>query len=358
LVDLFCGSGGFTSGVKLAAEALGMDVHVLLAVDTDPEALKIYAQNHSPRLISTRSVVDMVDYQVLQRDGEWSYFYDPDLHDGDLSTLSGTVDLVVGGPPCQGHSNLNNHTRRDDGRNSLYPAAVSVGIALGAEGMLIENVQAVLRDAHQSIPKSRDLLARYGWQVDEAVLNAITIGWPQNRKRHFLSARRSGQVLPLSWVAHALQEDARPVSWAIDDLEQIEGGALIDTTPTLSRENVERIDYLFENDAYDLPNAVRPLKHRNGHTYPSSYGRLRWNEPSGTITTGFMTPGRGRFVHPRRRRPITPHEAARLQGFPDTYQFELQETATTRRSLGKWIGDAVPPPLGYAAAFSVLAGWC
>ena len=87
----------------------------------------------------------------------------------------------------------------------------------------------------------------------------------------------------------------------------------------------------------------------------SVYGRLKPESPAPTITTGFMTPGRGRFIHPTERRTLSPLEAARLQGFPDTYDFrDPAGGPPSSLKLAKWIGDAVPMPLGYAAALSAL----
>ena len=358
LVDLFCGSGGFSTGFRMAAGALGMDVSVALAVDTDKSALDVYKRNHDPQNISTRSVADLVDCQLISEANSWKFYYPPELVDDELKNLKGKVDIVIGGPPCQGHSSLNNHTRRDDGRNALYPLAVSLAIALDCQAMVIENVQAVLHDVHQSVPKSCDLLHSKGWSVDDQVMKAQELGWPQTRKRHFLTANKVNTLVNLNDIRKQFLSQVRPLSWAIDDLEQIDSDALIDAHSNLSPANIERVEFLFDNDLYELPNAVRPLKHQDGHTYPSSYGRLKWDEPAGTITTGFMTPGRGRFIHPRQRRPITAHEAARLQGFPDSYEFELDLVPPSKTALSKWIGDAVPIPLGYAVAFGVLAGFC
>jgi DNA (cytosine-5)-methyltransferase 1 len=89
--------------------------------------------------------------------------------------------------------------------------------------------------------------------------------------------------------------------------------------------------------------------------YPSVYGRLWWHKPSQTITTGFLTPGRGRYIHPLRPRVIMPHEAARIQSFPDTFSFVVDpSTPPSRTGLQKWIGDAVPPLLGYAATLPLM----
>ena len=82
---------------------------------------------------------------------------------------------------------------------------------------------------------------------------------------------------------------------------------------------------------------------------------MRWDKPAPTITGGFQTPGRGRFIHPKRRRVLTPHEAARVQGFPDLFDFVSPLGDRLSRSyLSKWIGDAVPSILGTAAVVSAL----
>ena len=111
---------------------------------------------------------------------------------------------------------------------------------------------------------------------------------------------------------------------------------------------------LVENDEYDLPNHLRPDCHKNGHTYPAVYGRMRWDQPSHTITAGFTSNGQGRFTHPDAfpGRTITPHEAARIQTFPDWFDF-----ATSKRgTLKKAIGNAVPPLLAMYVAEVALNG--
>ena len=112
------------------------------------------------------------------------------------------------------------------------------------------------------------------------------------------------------------------------------------TPSRMTPRNRKRVEYLFKHDVYNLPNKQRPPCHKNGHSYISMYGRLHWDQPAQTITTGFGCMGQGRFVHPTRPRVITPHEAARIQGFPDFFDFSA---ASTRRSLQDLIGNAVPP---------------
>jgi len=354
IVDLFCGSGGFSNGLRMAANAFGLEIDIKFAVDTDEAALAIYRQNHKPEVTVGRSVKDILDSQVIFKDGIASFYYDPVLVRDELEQFVGNVDLVVAGPPCQGHSNLNNHTRRDDVRNALYPTAAEIAIAVAAKGVLIENVPAVLHDKYESVQVTRELLGELKWSIDDSVVDATSVGWPQTRKRHFLSATASGEVIAFEKVVSALSSKPRPLSWLLGDVLDVESPSFMDRVGRMSEENVERINYLFDEDLYSLPDHIRPKSHQSGHTYPSSYGRMRWDRPSGTITTGFMTPGRGRFVHPLRRRPITPREAARIQGFPDSYFFGSDDQPPSRSLLAKWIGDAVPGPLGYVAAMSIL----
>lgn len=338
----------------MAANAFGLEIDVKFAVDTDEAALGIYRKNHQPAVIVGRSVKDILDSQVIIKDGTASFYYEPVLVRDELEQFVGNIDLVVAGPPCQGHSNLNNHTRRDDVRNALYPTAAEIAIAVAAKGVLIENVPAVLHDKYQSVQVTRELLGELKWSIDDSVVDATSVGWPQTRKRHFLSATASGGVIAFKEVVNALSSKPRPVSWLLGDILDIESPSFMDRVGRMSEENVERINYLFDEDLYSLPDHIRPKSHQSGHTYPSSYGRMRWDRPSGTITTGFMTPGRGRFVHPLQRRPITPREAARIQGFPDSYLFGSDDQPPSRSLLAKWIGDAVPGPLGYVAAMSVI----
>jgi DNA (cytosine-5)-methyltransferase 1 len=105
------------------------------------------------------------------------------------------------------------------------------------------------------------------------------------------------------------QHPARSVRWAIADLDRSGSDGLFDSASTPNEENGQRIAWLFQHRAYDLPNFLRPECHRSSHSYNSVYGRLRWDEPAQTVTTGFGCIGQGRYVHPGRRRTITPHVA-------------------------------------------------
>lgn len=360
IVDLFCGAGGLGLGLSDALRACGFEPKIELAVDVDSDALAVYAHNLRPRRTWHGSVSSLVDFQVFGQGSSAEFAYEPAALNDILSELSGQVDVICAGPPCQGHSNLNNHSRREDPRNLLYLAVPAIAVAVGAPIVIIENVPDITSDRYGVVESAKSILQSAGYTLTEHVLNASLLGCAQTRRRYFLLASKDAGIVQLMDVAQTLHKPPVTLEWAIRDLAD-EPPINVFTQPALlSAENQRRIDYLFDMDAYDLPNEIRPDCHKDGdHSYGAVYGRLRWDKPSGTITTGFMTPGRGRFTHPARRRGLTAHEGARLQGFPDTFQFMLPETAPpSRKLLGKWIGDAVPPVMGYAAgvcAATVLA---
>lgn len=357
-VDFFCGSGGLSLGAARAIEACGMNHVPLAAIDVDTDALAVYARNFRPQAALPTNAASVVDYHVYGRGDEAELAYDPELVDGRLEALVGKVDLVLAGPPCQGHSNLNNHTRRSDPRNMLYVSVAATAIALRTRALVIENVPDVLADKTNVVGAATRILRSVGYSVSSAVLSATELGGAQTRKRHFLVATKGrSDHVGVGDIAGMLRQPPMTLQEVIGDLEVSQYRSFMDDAPALSPENRSRIDYLFDHDLYDLPDQERPDCHKNGHTYPSVYGRLSWDKPSQTITTGFMTPGRGRYIHPSQRRVLTAREAARIQGFPDTYDFTVDGTAPSKKALTKWIGDAVPCWLGYTAVLSALSSY-
>jgi DNA (cytosine-5)-methyltransferase 1 len=190
------------------------------------------------------------------------------------------------------------------------------------------------------------------------------LGLAQTRNRHFQIAIKTShknieqirkQVYGLLCV-----DNVRTVDWAIKDLMGKENETLFDTPSELSEENRKRIDDMFERNLQEISKEMRPKSHREMEqlSYQSVYGKLWANRPAGTITTGFYTPGRGRFIHPHCKRTITAHEAARIQGFPDSFEFMLANgTLPNRATLSKTIGDAVPPVFGFAAILCAMAAF-
>jgi DNA (cytosine-5)-methyltransferase 1 len=139
--------------------------------------------------------------------------------------------------------------------------------------------------------------------------------------------------------------------WAIGDLSRRSGKTFFDKASVPAPQTRRRIDWLFDNEAYELKNSQRPECQQGDHRYIGVYGRMRPSEPGPTITGGYDTMGRGRYVHPTRRRTITPHEAARIQFFPDWFDFGVVKA---RARLAQVIGNAVPPKLSYVFALEFM----
>ena len=355
-IDLFCGCGGLAAGVSQFASEVGVRIVTELAVDEDVGATAVYAANHETRLRRHDSVSSLVDFRVRGWGESAEFVFEPELIHPEIADVSLGADLLIAGPPCQGHSNLNNRTRRQDKRNLLYLTIPAFALAAKTRVAIIENVPEVEHDQNDVVGTARSLFANNGYKVETGVLDAAAMGWPQTRRRFFLIATLDSSPVPLRTVTTTLSEEhPRALSWALQDIIHCADEGPMDRLADLSLENRRRVDWLFENDEYDLADHVRPLSQMNGTTYRSVYGRMKRDAPAPTITTGFMTPGRGRFIHPTERRTLSPKEAARLQGFPDAYSFVTDSAnPPSRASLCKWIGDAVPMPLGYGAAVSAL----
>ncbi|WP_181170123.1 MULTISPECIES: DNA cytosine methyltransferase [unclassified Mesorhizobium] len=356
IVDAFCGSGGLGLGMALAAQAVNRAVEFPAIIDTDAAALEIHSYNMGAKRKIAASAASLVDFHVLGLGDNAQFGYEPETVHADLDNI-GSIDVFIAGPPCQGHSNLNNHTRRQDPRNDLYVTAVALGVALKAKAVIIENVPTVQNSHSDVVATAVGLLKSAGYSTSMGVIKADNLGAAQRRARHFLVASKEAPLNQdyLMTFSDALKSSSMPLSWAIGDLINLQSIELINSTPVVSSINAERINYLFDHNLYDLPDSQRPDCHKNGTSYTAVYGRMYWDRPAQTITTGFGTPGQGRYVHPIERRLITPREAARIQGFPDWFDFVPSGLAVKRKHLAKWIGDAVHPTLGYAVGLAALS---
>ncbi len=359
-IDLFSSVGGLSLGLEEAVKSLGFRPLPLLAVDVDEGALAIHKHNHGTKRVIHESVSSLVDFKVIGQGMNATLAYEPAVIGSQMEDLVGKVDVVLAGPPCQGHSTLNNYSRGDDPRNLLYLTVPAIAIALKAPVVIIENVPNVLNDVDNVVESTKEILVQNGYQVTGTVLAAHQLGWAQTRKRYFLVGTLGHSPIDLDIVRKYFAHQPLPVSWALDkfNVSTENEQHIMNQIAEMSPLNQTRIDWLFDNDVYELPNHIRPDCHKDGHTYPSVYGRMKWSEPAPTLTTGFVSPGRGRFIHPRERRVLTPREAARLQGFPNWFDFSPVTLAPSKRGqLAKWIGDAVPSILGYVAGFSGLINY-
>lgn len=339
VVDLFSGCGGLSLGILEGARRCSRGAYLALAVDNDPSALAVLSATFGGALGRT-ALADLS--RELASPGRPVARRERKLFD-----VAEGASVLVAGPPCQGHSALNNHTRHNDPRNDLYLSVARGAEILAPQAVVVENVRGVGRDRRGAMNACCKHLERLGYVVVGFAVDVCQIGVPQHRERHLLVATLDA---PFVWDAQVLEQ--RTVGWAIADLLDQEPDAQWDLPTAVSPASEARIDYLFEHDVYDLPNELRPRCHHSVHSYISMYGRLRWDAPAQTITSGFGTMGQGRFVHPLRRRTLTAHEAARLQFLPDFMAFS---TEPRRTALARMIGNAVPPRLGMAVATQLIA---
>ena len=337
VVDLFAGGGGLSLGIAEAARRVGRGTRIVAAIENDPQTADVYALNFPTAKLIRDDVGKIFDgapgRPVTRRES-------------DLRDQIGKVDVLLAGPPCQGHSDLNNHTRRQDPRNQLYVRVARAAEVLRPRAVLIENVPTVEHDVGRAVPVATKVLEKAGYRIAADVLDLVKLGVPQKRRRHLLVAVLDGGIDPwdvLSTTIACGRHSARTVEWAISDLQDVGAPSGWDSPTVASKENVERMQWLIDNDRYDLPNDRRPVCHHDEHSYVSMYGRLRWDAPAQTITTGYGSMGQGRYVHPASPRTITPHEAARLQTLPDFFDLGA---INSRRAWARVIGNAVPPLLG------------
>lgn len=334
VVDLFCGCGGLSVGVAEACRRSDRGTDVRLGVDIDETAVQVFAHAFPKADVEVSGVEALLDGELGRS---------PTSTESQFSDRVGTVDILVGGPPCQGHSDLNNHSRRDDPRNALYLRMARGADVLAARVVVVENVPAVVHDRDGVVTSSVEALRDSGYGVAQRLIDLVELGVPQRRRRHILLAIRDTSDLDAQELLEASSTTdvtGTTVRMAIEDLLQVEGSSPHDTASRASDVNRERMAWLHDNDEYDLPNALRPPCHRDkDHSYTSVYGRMRWDQPAQTITTGFTSMGQGRYVHPSMARTITPHEAARIQGLPDWLDLD----GISRRHVSKLIGNAVPP---------------
>lgn len=335
-VDLFAGCGGMTLGLAEAANRADLGLEIALAVDFDGAIALIYASNFPKARVETANVSDIFDGSlgrpITARETEW------------IERI-GPVSWLQGGPPCQGHSDLNNHTRRRDSRNEFYSRMARAAEILRPEVVVVENVPAVRNDRGRVVDRATRCLETAGYVVGERVLSFAEMGVPQARRRHTLLAVRDLDVNPEEVLDDLAGSRRRDLRWAIGDLEHISDPTPLDAPNRISQENQNRIDYLFESNLYNLPNERRPACHQGTHSYKSMYGRLRWDGQAQTITSGYGSMGQGRYVHPSQRRTLTPREAARLQFFPDWFDFTAGGVEMRRSVWATMIGNAVPPKM-------------
>jgi DNA (cytosine-5)-methyltransferase 1 len=225
-------------------------------------------------------------------------------------------------------------------------------LVLQPKAIMIENVVGALRSRSSVVQQVLEALKFQGFSVDCDFLDFLSVGVPQRRRRVIVVGSR--RPFPkIAEIQHKFLRPRRSLEWAIRDLEHDGGSSFFDSPARPNATTQERIHYLFDHNLYELPNALRPACHRDKkHSYDTVYGRLRWELPSQTITRGFYCMCMGRYVHPSCRRTLTAHEAARIQFFPDYFDFGPCSSRTKAANL---IGNAVPPKGAYVVGLELIS---
>lgn len=353
--DLFAGAGGFTVGFKQA----GYDA--IKAVEFDPSIANTYEMNNP----STTMIVD--DIKNVDRTNEFQY---------------NDVDIIVGGPPCQGFSMAGARNRdgfMGDPRNYLFKHYFNIVKKVKPKAFVLENVKGLLSMEKGAIFREikrifsdKSLLDGDYYNLYWRVAKAVEFGVPQKRERVIVIGVLNGDYTKKDFEniwentkkqileKHPTYFDRVTLRDAIGNMpEPTEDGVIEDPAPET---NYEKFLYK-EGKIYNhtkrhySEKVLARLAHINPgenftklnenirSVHSGSYGRMKWDEPTMTITTRFDTPSGGRFTLPDQDRTLTVREAARVQSFPDSYRFYGNKT-----SINKQVGNAVPPKLSYFLA--------
>lgn len=333
-IDLFCGAGGMTSGLV----ASGFEV--VGAVDNWAVAIETHRRNFDhPAIQSDITELD-ADTLLAELDA------DPAI----------AIDLVAGGPPCQGFS-IQRIGPDHDERNHLVLEFTRLAVDLAPRYVLMENVKGLLgRRGAPLLQECLRLLAEGGYEARVDVVDAADFGVPQRRRRAILSSWRNGEA-PLEQLS-TIPPLTRTTVWdALGDLPRPPIAAHMSPDPLhvesrMSKLNKQRLALIPAGGGFeDLPPHMRVACHRNGASkigHRNVYGRLAPDEPAATITARFDSFTRGKFAHPFEDRNITLREGARLQTFPDDFEF-----TGNREEIAAQIGNAVPPELAAFMADAV-----
>ena len=348
VADLFSGVGGLSYGFAARTE-----FDLVFANEIDPVIASAYSANH-PSVKMVNCDIAALTSEVL------------------AEAAPHGVDLVVGGPPCQSYSTLG--SRRMDARAMLFKEYRRVLSVLRPSMFVFENVTGLLSMDHGRLfPAVRREFEDEGYELLHRVVDAAQYGVPQHRERVLLVGVRNGirfrfpdpdhgsESVPYVTVADAFA-DLPPLHCGEGASEYASepcndflrfvragGGPLTEHhVPSCSAKLVRIMESLGDGQGKNcLPESIRP---KSG--FGNSYAKMWWGRPSPTVTRNFATPSSARCIHPRDSRPLTIREGARLQSFPDSYEF--------RGTDGKKrleIGNAVPPLLSLAIAREAAAAF-
>lgn len=345
ILDLFSGAGGFSLGFDMVD-----GFSTVLATDFDKNAIMTFQNNFKKTVCINGDICNNNIKNILIKQAK------------ELG-----VNMIIGGPPCQGFSLKGKNLGIYDKRNYLFLEYIAIVKSIQPQIFVIENVKNMISSSNGFFIKQIcDNFIALGYNVSYGILNSVNFGVPQTRERAIVIGTKGISPITVSNI-NKVEKNYVTVKDAISDLSYLESG-----------EGDEQLDYITEavseyqvkmrantkvlynhratnhsKIAIDKMKMIPPEgdksflpKELHGkQQFSTTWSRLIWNKPSPTIDTRFDTPSNGRNMHPYLNRSITPREAARLQSFPDDFIFYGNKT-----SVCKQIGNAVPPLMAKAIA--------
>lgn len=337
-VDLFCGAGGLTHGLLKAG------IPVRAGYDIDGTCRYPYEHNNKPATFFLKSVTEVTKEDLAAH-----------YPDGAIKILTGCAPCQTFSKYTQGSDNLDDPKwtlLREFGRlvTELKPDIVSMeNVPQLQEFPIFENFLNTLREEgfhFTEIPEER-------------IVFCPDYGMAQRRYRLVVVASRLGSI-SLIPKTHSPSK-YRTVRDVLSKLPELDAGGISEQDPLhrcsrLSDTNLKRIRISTPGGSWrEWPSELIADCHKkkSGKTYPSVYGRMKWDTPSPTMTTQFYGFGNGRFGHPDQDRAISLREGAILQSFPKSYQFVRPGDSYSFKGVGRLIGNAVPVRLGEIVGRSI-----
>lgn len=347
VLDLFCGAGGFSYGLHL-----NKHFATEVALDFNQAATTTFSNNFPLTKVFTGDITD------------------PEIRKCVIeASRAASVNMIIGGPPCQGFAMKGKKLGLEDPRNFLFLEYLKFVDELKPEVFVIENVRQLLSSSNgwfkdQIIERIQNM----GYRVSVGILNAKDFSVPQSRERAiFICSKAKDIPLPVGGGIKVTVRDA------ISDLAYLESGegtfemqyAKAPESVYQERSRCHPLGILYNHQATNhsilalkklamIPpekgKEYLPEEYRGKQQYNTTWCRLIWDEISPTIDTRFDTPSNGTNSHPVLNRSITPREAARIQSFGDDFVFW-----GSKCEICKQIGNAVPPLLGKAIADQIYA---
>lgn len=336
VIDLFCGIGGLSYGMKTAG------FNILAGFDLDHTCKYAYETNTGGKFIY-KDITAVTAEDIRPRYSK------------------GAIRILAGCAPCQPFSSyaFKNKDKDPNKYDLLYEFGRLVR-DVKPDIVTMENVPAIRKFKLKPVlPDFVSLLEKEGYHVWYDVVYCPDFGIPQTRKRLVLIASKLGDVEPL--VATHDKENYVTVRNTIENLPALDAGQVDPNDPlhrcsSLSELNLRRIRSTPEGGGWKSWSKELMLechKREGGKSFSSVYGRMKWDEPSPTMTTQCTGLGNGRFGHPEQDRAISIREAALLQTFPMDYVFFENESSVSLSKASRYIGNAVPPRLGEVIALSI-----